>query len=86
MNLLADQPLRLPQTLRRKHAHARRAIAHFVILDLGDVDEDLGGGVFELYRFEDCRAVVCYVDVARGAGLEDLVHAFGTESGFDEVP
>ena len=86
MNLLADQPLRLPQTLGRKHTHARRPIAHFVVLDFGDVDEDLGGGVVELDRLEDRGAVVGYVDVAGGAGLEDLVHAFGTESGFDEVP
>mmetsp|Transcript_6458 Transcript_6458/g.17792 ORF Transcript_6458/g.17792 Transcript_6458/m.17792 type:complete len:494 (-) Transcript_6458:201-1682(-) len=53
-----NQLLRLAQQLAAQHRHARRAVAHLVVLGLGDVDEHLGGGVVDLDRLQDGGAVV----------------------------
>ena len=86
MDPQSNKLLRLPQQLRRQHRHARRPVAHLVVLHLGDVHEDLRRGVVELDRLEDRRAVVRHVDVPRRHRLQDLVHPFRPQRALDEVP
>lgn len=58
VNLHVDQPLPFTQQLTRQHANGRRSITDFIVLNFGDVDEDLGRRVVEGDGFEDRRAVV----------------------------
>lgn len=64
---------------------SRRTVSDLVILHLGDVDENLRGGVVKRDRLENRRAVVRDRDLARRSRVEDLVHALGTEGRLDEV-
>lgn len=47
MNLHSNQPLSLPEQLTRQHTDGGSSVSYFVVLDFGDVDEDLCGGVVE---------------------------------------
>mmetsp|Transcript_13265 Transcript_13265/g.26504 ORF Transcript_13265/g.26504 Transcript_13265/m.26504 type:complete len:483 (-) Transcript_13265:112-1560(-) len=85
--LREHQRLRLPQELPAQDGHGGGAVAHLPVLDLGDVHEDLGGGVVEVDGVEDGGAVVGDGDGLVGGrdALEDLVHAFGAQGGLDHV-
>ena len=48
MNFLADEPLGFSEQLRRQNADRCRSIPDFVILHLGDVYKDFGGGIVKL--------------------------------------
>ena len=72
MDLLCNKLFRLPQQLCGENTDARCAVADFIILDLGNVDKNLGGSVVELDGLQDGRAVVGDRDFAIG-GDEDLV-------------
>lgn len=69
VNLHVDESLSLSQQLTRQHANRRRSVSNLVVLDLRDVDEDLGGGVVERNRFEDGRSVVGNNDLSRRSRL-----------------
>jgi hypothetical protein len=69
MNLHVHQPLALPQQLARQHADGGRSVSDLVVLDFGNVDEDLCGSVVEGDGLEDGRTVVCDGDLAGGGGL-----------------
>lgn len=60
-------------------------ISNLVILNLGDVDQNLRGGVVERDALEDGRAVVGDRDLACGGRMQDFVHSFRSESRLDEV-
>ena len=64
MDFLSNQFLGFSEELRGKHADACCAVADLIILDLGNVNENLGCRIVELDRFEDCRAVVRNIDFA----------------------
>lgn len=80
-----DELLGLAQDLGGEDGDGRRAVADLVVLDLGDVDEDLGGRVVEGDALEDGGAVVGDGDLAGRGRVEDLVHALGAEGRLDEV-
>jgi hypothetical protein len=80
------QLLCLAQQLASQHHNARRPIPDLFILDARDVDQDLRGGVVDVDRAEDRRAVIRDRDsLAAADRLEDLVHPFGTQGRLDEV-
>ena len=83
--LHGDELFSLSQQLRRQHTHARRPISDLIVLHLRDIHEDLRGGIVELNRLQNRRAVVRDVDVSRRHGLENFVHALGSEGRFDEI-
>ena len=85
MDLLSDQLFRLSQQFCSQDANTGRSIADFVVLDLGNVDKNFRGGIVELNSLENCCTVVGDVDFTCGSGLEDFVHAFGTQGRFDEI-
>jgi hypothetical protein len=85
VDLARDKLLRLAQELAGEHAHAGRPVPNLVVLHFGDVDEDLRGGVVELDRLEDRRAVVGDADLACRRRLQDLVHPLRTERRLDDV-
>ena len=85
MDLLRNKFLCLPQQLRRQHANTRRPVSDLIVLDFGDVYKDLSGSIVKLNRLEDGCTIVRHVDITRRSGLKDLVHALGTERGFDEI-
>lgn len=58
MDFHRDQLFRLSQEFRGQHANARCPIANFVVLNLGDVDEDLGRRIVELDGLEDRSIVI----------------------------
>lgn len=59
-----DELLGLTEELGGKNTDRRGSVTDFVVLDLGDVDKDLGGGVVEGDRLEDGRSVVGNDDAA----------------------
>ena len=85
MDFHRDQLFRLSQEFRGQHANARCPIANFVVLNLGDVDEDLGRRIVELDGLEDRGTVIGYINVSGRPGLQDLVHTLGSKGGLDEV-
>ena len=86
VDLLVDEVLSLAQEFAREDHDGGCAVAHLVVLRLGDVDEDPGGGVVDVDGLEDGGAVVGDGHlVALGDGHEDLVHALGTEGALDEI-
>ena len=64
-HLLVDQRFGLAEELRGEDADRGGAVAHHVVLDLGDVDQDLGRRVVEHDRRQDRGAVVGHRDLAR---------------------
>ena len=85
--LLGDELLGLAEHLAAKDGHRGGAVADLVVLDPGNVDQDLGGGIVEMDGPEDRGTVVGYRDrlVVLPDVLEDLVHALGTQRRLDEV-
>ena len=64
-----DELLGLSQELGRENADRSGSVSDLVVLDFGDVDEDLGGGVVEVDGFKDGRAVVGDGDALVRGGL-----------------
>lgn len=58
VDLLLEELLCLAQQLACKNGDGRGAIAHLLILRLGDIHEDLRGGVVEVDGLQDGGAVV----------------------------
>jgi len=85
MDPLSNQLLRLPQQLRSQNANACGPIPDFVVLNFGNVDQDLRGCVIQLDRLQYRRPIVRDVNISCGTRLQNFVHSFGTERGFDEV-
>mmetsp|Transcript_20674 Transcript_20674/g.48868 ORF Transcript_20674/g.48868 Transcript_20674/m.48868 type:complete len:547 (+) Transcript_20674:69-1709(+) len=85
--LLGDELLGLAEQLAAEDGDRGGAVADLVVLDSGDVDQDLGGGIVEVDGPEDRGAVVGYRHrlVVFPDVLEDLVHALGTQRRLDEV-
>mmetsp|Transcript_10172 Transcript_10172/g.28758 ORF Transcript_10172/g.28758 Transcript_10172/m.28758 type:complete len:504 (-) Transcript_10172:27-1538(-) len=78
--------LGLPQKLPGEHDHGGRSVAHLVVLDLGDVHQNLGGRVVHVDRLQDGRSIVRDRHLlAPALRLKDLVHALGTQSRLDEI-
>lgn len=59
-------------------------VSYLGVLGLGDVDEDLGGGVEDVEELHDGGAVVGDGDGAVGV-VDELVHAAGAQGGADHV-
>lgn len=57
------QFLSLSEQLTSQHSYGGGSISYFLILGLGDVDEDLGGRVINMHGAEDGGSVVGDVDV-----------------------
>lgn len=85
MDFHRDQLLCLSQQFRSKYTNRRRPISDFVVLNFGDVDEDLGCRIVELDGFENCGTVVGHIYVSCRTGLQDLVHTLWSKGGLDEV-
>lgn len=62
-----------------------RTVSNLIILNLGDVDQDLGGRVVECDTLEDGGTVVGDGDLSGGSRVKDLVHALRTQGRLDEV-
>lgn len=60
-------------------------ISHFVILHFGDIDENLGRRVIQRNRLENGCPVIRHGNLSRRRRVENLVHALGTQSRFDQV-
>ena len=84
-----DQFLSLSQQLSSKHCNSGGSVSDFLILCLGDVNQDLGGRVINMHGPEDGCSVVGDADVfVLGSSCERheyLVHSSWSEGGFDEV-
>ena len=62
---MSDELLRLSKELRGEYADASRAVADFIVLNLGNVDEDLSSGIVKLDGLENGRAIVGDIDLSR---------------------
>jgi hypothetical protein len=78
VDVLLEQVLRLLQELAGQRDGRRRAVADFVLLGLGDLDDHLGRGVLDVHLVEDSHPVVGDGDRPE-ARDEHLVHAFRPE-------
>mmetsp|Transcript_21072 Transcript_21072/g.56744 ORF Transcript_21072/g.56744 Transcript_21072/m.56744 type:complete len:204 (-) Transcript_21072:64-675(-) len=87
VQLLLHELLRLAQQLPCEHAHTRGAVAHLLVLGLGDVDEEFGGGVVDEDALEDGGSIIGHLHLIRRPGprLQDLVHALGPQGGLHHV-
>jgi hypothetical protein len=61
--------LGFPQQLRCEDTDRCRSISYFIVLDFGDVDQDLGGGIVESDGFQDGSSVVGDSYQAGGSGF-----------------
>mmetsp|Transcript_115344 Transcript_115344/g.246512 ORF Transcript_115344/g.246512 Transcript_115344/m.246512 type:complete len:332 (-) Transcript_115344:28-1023(-) len=91
VHLLLYQVLRVPQHLGSKDNDRGGAVSAFIVLRLGDVDQDLCGRVIDPDRFQDRGPIVSHGGVTLTAsftsrhGLHDLVHALGAKGRLHEV-
>lgn len=89
MNSRINQFLGLSQELAGQYRHSGGTIADLLVLRARDVYQYLGCWIVDEYGLKYCRAVICDSDLliigTFAHGLEDLVHAFRTESGLDQV-
>lgn len=58
VNSILNKRLGLPQELGRKQNHSGGTVADFRVLWLGDVNENLGGGMDDVEKLHDGGAVV----------------------------
>jgi hypothetical protein len=77
MYSFTDELLCLSQEFRGKDTDRRRPIADFIVLDLADINEDLGSCVIQGDRFEDCRSVVRDGDFSTRRRLQDFILRLG---------
>lgn len=84
---LRDKLFSFPQEFSAEHRDGSRPVADFVVLDPGNVDEDLGGGVVHVYGAENGGTVVGDGNtlIVRIHLLEDLVQSFGSQRRLDEI-
>lgn len=85
MQPLVYEFLCLSEEFCRKDTDARSSIADLVVLYFGNIDEDFGGGVVEGDALQDGRAVISDDNIASADRVQDLVHAFWAQCGFNEV-
>lgn len=69
VDLHVDKPLSLPEQLRGEDTDRGRAVTDLVVLNLGDVHQDLGRRVVEGDRLEDRSSVVGDGDLTGRGGL-----------------
>lgn len=67
--LNSDEFFSLSEEFRCENADGGGSVPDFVVLDFGNVDENLGGGVVERDGFEDGGAVVGHGDALVGGGF-----------------
>mmetsp|Transcript_30026 Transcript_30026/g.55249 ORF Transcript_30026/g.55249 Transcript_30026/m.55249 type:complete len:289 (+) Transcript_30026:1028-1894(+) len=84
MNAVLDEIIATAQQFGCDDDDRRRTVAHFLVLQVGKVDENAGGGMLYLQRFQNGGAVVRYQDVADIVN-EHFVEADGSEGGFHNV-
>ena len=65
VDFAVDELFGFPQEFGGEDGDGGGAVANHVVLDFGDVDEDLSGGVVEGNRFEDRGTVVCHHGFSR---------------------
>jgi len=73
MYSLVDELLCLSEKLRSKNTDRSSSIADFIILDLTDINEDLGSCVVQSYRFENCGAVIRDRDISTRCRLQNFI-------------
>ena len=78
MDVLLDQALGLLQQLAREDHRGGGAVAAFLVLGLGDLDDHLRTRVLDVDLLEDGHTIVGDDDVAHGVH-EHLVHPLGPE-------
>jgi hypothetical protein len=62
MDFEFDESLGFSEKFRRKDGDGSGSIADFVVLNLGELAEDLGGGVIDTARSENSCSVIGYLD------------------------
>ena len=84
MDAILDEVVASTEKLRGDNHDGGGAVSDLVVLELGKIDEDAGGGVLNLKLGEDGGAIVRDEDVANVVD-EHLVKADGAEGGLDDV-
>mmetsp|Transcript_9730 Transcript_9730/g.13306 ORF Transcript_9730/g.13306 Transcript_9730/m.13306 type:complete len:334 (+) Transcript_9730:749-1750(+) len=89
VDFLGNELLGLLEELTGHDGDGGGAITDLLVLSLGDVDEDLGGGVVDVDRFENSGTIVGDSDgfarVLVAHRLQDLVHTLGAQGRLHEV-
>lgn len=84
-----DQFLSLSQQLSSKHCNSGGSISDFLILCLGDINQNLGGRVINMHGPEDGGSVIGDTDVfvlgSSSERHEYFVHSSWSERGLDEI-
>ena len=83
MDPLLDELFRFSEEFSSKNSYGGGTITNFFVLSFGNVDENFGGRVIDVNRFQNCGAVICDSDSSLGSGvsdaLENLIHTLGSK-------
>jgi len=89
VNSLSNKLLSFLEELASHDGDSGGTITNLFVLGHGDVDEDFGGRVVDVDGFEDGGSIIGDSNLLARLlvthGLEDLVHALGSEGGLDQV-
>lgn len=84
-----DQFLPFSQQLSSKHCNSSGSVSDFLILCLGDVNQNFGSRVINMHGPEDSGSVIGDTNVfvlgSSCEGHEYLVHSSWSKGGFDEI-
>ena len=84
MNLVLDELVSSLKKLSSEDDNGGGTVTDFTVLDLGEFDEDLSGGVSDLEILENCGAIVSDGHIADVVD-EHLVEALRAKRGLHDV-
>ena len=64
--------------------HRRRAITNFLVLQLGQFNQNFGSRMFNIQHFQYRRAIICYCDVTNVIN-KHFIKPDRTQTSFDDV-
>lgn len=97
MNLLIDQLLGLANQLSGKDDNTRRSVTYFLVLNFGELHENLGSRVIHVHRLENRSSVIRHKQrTVRRRDLQsklqnkryilnNLIHSLGAQSGLHKI-
>jgi hypothetical protein len=84
VNTLIKEPLGLLEESASEHDDTSGTVTDFVVLGLGELDEEASGLVLNLHLLKNCGTVVGHDDITVRAD-EHLIHTLGAEGSSHEA-
>ena len=84
MDVVSDELVSSLEKLSSKDDNGGSSVTDFSVLDLGELNENLGGGMSDLKLLEDSGAIIGNGDITNVVN-EHLIETLGSEGGLDDV-